>query len=500
MGIPSYYRTLVRTYPHLVRRCAKPIDWLWMDYNCLIYHCLRRPDLRPYPGLAGQDAWERELIQAIVAYTQKVATLVKPTQGVYIGIDGVVPMAKMKQQRLRRFKSSWITANAVVNAVANAGPQAASWDTNAITPGTAFMGLVRRALEALVKTRKGWVLSSSDEPGEGEHKVMEQIRTRSGPTDTHAIYGLDADLVVLSLLTQDTLRRSGATPSLVLFREEIDMGTLKRDAEGEEVFQWFSIDVLRDILATTVSVRDYCFAMTLLGNDFLPSSLSFKVRDGGHDELLRLLSESRVPLLQDDDTLSTEGLAALLGRFASLEEARLTQFLVRKGRQALPPMAVGEEQWPLAEQAEAFLLHRGRLVPSWRALTRSAFPSSTALYTSGLHWVWDYYRGLDVCYNWYYPWALPPLRGDLKESLSPSAAPPVALRKGEISTAEQLCLVLPPSSAHLLPSHRTFQQRAPEFFPTEFHFDSVGKHFFWECEAEIPIPSLLEVKRILGRV
>jgi hypothetical protein len=35
-------------------------------------------------------------------------------------------------------------------------------------------------------------------------------------------------------------------------------------------------------------------------------------------------------------------------------------------------------------------------------------------------------------------------------------------------------------------------------FPTEFGFESVGKRWFWECEADIPIPSILEVKKILA--
>ena len=493
MGIPSYYRTLVRNYPHLVRRCSKAIDWLWMDYNCLIYHCLRRPDLRPYPSASSreeQGGWERDLIQAIVAYTQKVVGLVKPTQGVYIGIDGVVPMAKMKQQRLRRFKSAWM---------AEQGGGPAGWNTNAITPGTVFMTLLRKALEALVKTQKGWVLSSSEEPGEGEHKVMSCLRAQKEP-GTHAIYGLDADLIVLSLLTQDTLARGGVPVSLTLFREEVEQGGLKRDSEGEEIFQWFSMDALRDILAEKVSLRDYCFAMTLLGNDFLPSSLSFKLRDGAHEELIHLLKGR---LLEEDDTVSVKGLGDLLRRFSALEEGRLARFLQRKAKQALPPLALGEEAWPLGEQAEAFLLTKTGLLPTWRTLYGTHFPSSVPLYLAGLQWVWDYYRGADVCYNWYYPWALPPLWSDLGEGLQgPLAPPPIQLRKGDITTAEQLCLVLPPSSAYLLPTpqHQTFQKLAPEFFPVEFGFDSVGKQFFWECEAEIPIPSILEVKRVLSRV
>jgi 5'-3' exonuclease len=500
MGIPSYYRTLVRLYPQLTRIRKEPVDWLWMDYNCLIYHCLRRPDLRPYPGESGREEWERDFIQAILAYTKRVVGLVQPTQGVFIGIDGVVPMAKMKQQRLRRFKSAW-TATAVPAATAATAAVTEGWNTNAITPGTAFMGLLRRALE-----KEKWCLSSSDEPGEGEHKVMARLRAQKEP-GRHAIYGLDADLVILSLLTQDTLTRKGVSTSLTLFREEVENGGLKRDTDGEEVFQWFSIDALRDILASQVPLRDYCFAMSLLGNDFLPSSLSFKLRDGAHDELLTLLAEKGCPplLVAADDSISVEGLRSLLQRFSALEETRLTHFLQRKARQAIPPygVAVGDETWPLAEQAEAFLLDHKRLVPTWRALYRSTFPSSTALYLSGLQWVWDYYRGHEVCANWYYPWALPPLWSELERGVQgPLRPPPIQLALSAISTAEQLCLVLPPSSYHLLPSakHRTLPVLAPEFFPTHFGFDSVGKHFFWECEAEIPIPSILEVKRLLQRV
>jgi len=439
-------------------------------------------------------AWERALVKEILLYTQKVVALVKPAKGVYIGIDGVVPMAKMKQQRLRRFKSAWMTDVATAIPVTTA-----SWNTNAITPGTAFMDLLRRSLEA----RKGWTVSSSDEPGEGEHKVMAHLRNQKVPGH-HVIYGLDADLVILSLLTQDTLLRSGTEHSISLFREAVEMGALKRDAEGEEVFEWFAIDVLRDILAKSVSVRDYCFAMTLLGNDFLPSSLSFKLRDGAHDELLKLLPLCP-RLLKADDTVSAEGLSVLLIRFSSLEEYRTGRFLQRKAKQAIPPVPVGDETWPLGEQAEAFLLSHARLAPHWRSLYRTTFPSSTAQYLSGLQWVWDYYRGLDVCYNWFYPWALPPLwsdlGGDLKRRLPfLPLSPPIALRKEAISTSEQLCLVLPPSSYYLIRSakHRTLPTLAPEWFPAEFSFDSVGKQWFWECEAEIPIPSILDVKRILG--
>ena len=171
MGIPSYYKKLLNTVPDLIKR-GRPdagIDWLFMDFNCLIYHCLHRADTPVYPGEAGREEWELQFIAAIVQYCLKVIKEVAPRSGVFIAIDGVVPMAKMRQQRLRRFKSVWLrNADANANAKANAN----SWDTNAITPGTLFMKKLHTGLSDMIRHKgKNWILSDSNQPGEGEHKL-----------------------------------------------------------------------------------------------------------------------------------------------------------------------------------------------------------------------------------------------------------------------------------------------------------------------------------------
>jgi hypothetical protein len=38
---------------------------------------------------------------------------------------------------------------------------------------------------------------------------------------------------------------------------------------------------------------------------------------------------------------------------------------------------------------------------------------------------------------------------------------------------------------------------APQFFPSTFEFESVGKRFFWECEAMIPILTVVELKELI---
>ncbi len=69
MGIPSYYRKLARSVKGLY--CERPsLDWLLMDYNCLIYQVLHT--MRPYPGSIGGDVWEKDFISEVTKYTSSI--------------------------------------------------------------------------------------------------------------------------------------------------------------------------------------------------------------------------------------------------------------------------------------------------------------------------------------------------------------------------------------------------------------------------------------------
>jgi len=320
MGIPSYYKKLTDQLPTLVsrRHPEAAIAWLFMDFNCLIYHCLQQ--MPPYGGNDTKAEWEAVLIENVTRYALKVIHDVSPKSGVVIAIDGVVPMAKMRQQRLRRFKSVWMTAHPQEGDSVSTGPK---WDTNAITPGTDFMKKLRVGLEKMIshKGRASWVLSSSDEPGEGEHKIMAEWR-KGIYQGNYAVYGLDADLIVLSLLGQTLYGNR-----VWLFREEMDKGKMVYDSMGEEQFEWFSIEVLREWLSSGVQdtrafLLNYCFAMSVLGNDFLPSSLGLKIREDGHAELLDHL---RTSSLIDPATLmiSDAGLLAFFQKLAISEKNRI---------------------------------------------------------------------------------------------------------------------------------------------------------------------------------
>ena len=48
------------------------------------------------------------------------------------------------------------------------------------------------------------IVSGSDVPGEGEHKILEYMREYALNKESHCIYGCDADLIMLGLSTSLT--------------------------------------------------------------------------------------------------------------------------------------------------------------------------------------------------------------------------------------------------------------------------------------------------------
>ena len=228
------------------------------------------------------------------------------------------------------------------------------------------------------------------------------------------------------------------------------------------------------------------------------------------DALHLLLSQSSL-VCPDTLELQEDGLLHLLRIFASQEETHIAHALFQKQRQAryVNGVPLGDKDWPLTQNEEAFLL-RGKetLVPGWQELYRTTFfPGQErsricSEYLYGIQWNWAYYTGRyeEVCFNWYYPFTLPPLWSWLCEETCPTFPGTVQVRVTDIRPVEQLAAVLPLESWGLIPPcpERSLPLLAPYWFPSSFSFHSVGKRFFWECEAMIPIPSILEVKRRLA--
>ena len=538
MGIPSYYRTLIQRLPHAIQRKApSSAATLVVDMNCMIYHVLKEPVMEavPYPGEAGKLGWERKLQTEVCSYLTHIWKEAGAPKQTYVALDGVVPYAKIKQQRFRRFKGgAWVAPTPIdgardtsapiggvlstsntIDGVWGVGATQTPWDKNAITPGTAFMEAMGSMLKETGK-KHGWIISDTNDPGEGEHKVLKWLlaqKEKGGLIEGAVIvYGLDADLILLCLIAGDKL---GDAFPIFLLREAMAFGKLVRleGSQGHVDLCFFQISTLRDSLQgknpwTKEQFYDYIFGMSFCGNDFLPTGLSLRIRDDGHSILLAGLNDLWSKDLNLVNIQPGSGIlrpnAQGLKTFAywiSRQEERLILTTIRRKMTA----RLGEDEadnLPLREQAEKPMIElKGDQVflkKGWQseycklAIGEDSLEQRKARVSDfwrGWCWILDYYQGRPVDLEWVYPAGYPPTWSDLVEHFELPADAWI-LREG-LKPQEQLALVLPLSSWGLMlkTPYRGLPARLPQFWPQGFALESFAKRFGWECEPMIPMLS-----------
>jgi 5'-3' exonuclease len=519
MGIPSYYRTLCKTVPSLLQNKLPKgtvVGKLWIDFNCIVYHCIRKPGTPEYPGEAGRVDWEEKLIEIVCNYVKELENICNPTDGVYIAIDGVVPMAKMRQQRKRRHKSVWLAQKEVECGK----PVADRWDSNCITPGTLFM---EKLASSLKKKSKRWTVSCAEQPGEGEQKLFHAMRKEAvaGGGKDIVVYGLDADLILMSMLHQIS---TSCSSNVWLFREHTEFGGKILYKENKEEYRYLHIQTLVNTISSSCNdvvkdkssyIIDYCASMMLLGNDFLPHGIWFTIRDGGHTLLEELLKDVRSKygsLVKEGFNWNLDALKYVIGQLALKEESYLLRWIKKKSV-CVPKVAntSSKDEWehemerwnnsPLTLFEEKCLLKSVSpvvLSDNWRSVYNETFVNSKTsvdlkyvvkTYIEGLDWSLKYISGESVSWTWTYPWSYPPLWEDIYNGLElfdvvgPNDVNPC------VTPQEQLALVLPIQSWSLLRDEilLTLPKVFPHLWNFELTFCTVGKRMMWECDPHVPL-------------
>lgn len=535
MGIPSFYKHLIQTITGLTSKTrATAPKAFCLDLNCAIYHCVKKLQHRKPYVEANRSQWEADLIKQVIAYIQQLDAYVKPTETLYIGVDGVAPMAKIKQQRARRFKSAHAAQEeARIRAEAQGKPYVRQprWDTNAITPGTQFMSALAVALRNYAKAnpKRQIVVSPADEAGEGEQKIMAWVRSTK-PSDV-VVYGLDADLIVLSLWTAAT-----ENIQVDLFREEVEFsGGVKEDALGDELYLYMNMNHLASTLheayarpeqSKSAFLCDFVALMSLLGNDFVPHGMALKIKDEGIQIALDIyknkLNTSLIAQAEDKSWhYNVETLGAMFQLLAADEDRAIHRATKKKLESRVGSTASKDpadqalaryNDQPVLWAAEKPLIWHMRapdqekpvlmLRNNWRetydklALWGADTTTVAKTYLESLSWTLAYYSGVPVDMNWYYPWLCPPRLESVAELCKTIKVIPVPQTKQpELKPLEQLAMVLPESSFHLLPTeYSALPKKYPYAWPEGWGVFSFGRRFLWECEPLVPLIQPQQIK------
>ena len=557
MGIPSYFSHFVREHRAIIKpvnRLPTSLNNLYLDCNGFIYEGV--------VNFTSEELLIKHVCDKLIYYIN----LLKPNNTVFIAFDGVAPVAKLDQQRKRRylswFQSKLVTdfanpkgtdfANPKMTDFANPNPkmtdfanpieEKTAWNTAAITPGTAFMAALAVAIKKRFNNPKEFgleqfIISCADEVGEGEHKIYEYIRDKSQyhKKTTTVIYGLDADLIML------TLNHLHVSDQLYLFRETPEfIKSIDSTLNPNELYLLdipaFGKYIKEDFQSTegteegVNAISDYIFLFFLLGNDFLPHFPALNIRTNGIDNLLNAykatISLKNLSLIHEGKIV-WKHVRLLIAHLGQQELGIIKQEYVQKEKQksykkkynnngSTPKKSFEDKLINLPSTDRAIELYINPSEPGWEArYYHSLFDIRLAddsegervkdiciNYLEGLEWTFKYYKTGCVDWRWTYKYQYPPLLVDLIRYIpyfDTAFLGTERLQHTAVNPLVQLSYVLPKQNLYLLPNGlgETLLKEKPEWYTDKCEFLWAFCRYFWEGHVKLPEIDIEVLEKII---
>ena len=509
MGIPSYFSHIIKKYGNVIKKfiAKMRVDNLYLDSNSIIYDSLRSINIDDYEDT---NAFEQSLYEAVCAKIEEYIDVIQPTQRVFIAFDGIAPVAKLKQQKSRRYRSKFIEH--VTREIE--GTTSKSWDSASITPGTSFMS----GLDDYVSTHFNEYMKHNDiiikysganEVGEGEHKLFDYIRTHKDyhSKTTTFIYGLDSDLIMLCL------NHLHISKHIYLFRESPDFASSLNEEVESNVHCYLDINQLSDGILRELGVynthstqnkkdkiSDYIFISFMLGNDFMPHFPALNIRTNG----IPILLETYKNLIKPHQSICKNNSIQWKLFKKLMEELSKHEFMYIKNEYKLRNKW---EQRPLVMKTTEDKLKKFNELPfrcrdtehfidpyshGWQhryykklfhmEINNTYKKQICVNYLEGMEWTLKYYSDGCVNYRWCYNYDYPPLLEDLVKYVPTLDVEMIDTDYSTISSTTQLAYVLPKQSLHLLP--RPLQERLlrsyASYYSTNCRFEWSFCKYFWE--------------------
>jgi 5'-3' exonuclease len=470
------------------------------------------------------------IIASVCSKIDEYILQLKPDNIVYIAFDGVAPVAKLEQQRSRRYKSLYQN-NISKSIFKDAKPD--PWNTTAITPGTNFMKKLNESIRIKYNEPKkynidSFVLSPSDKYGEGEHKLFEFIRQfpEHHKDKNTVIYGLDADLIMLSI------NHLPISQNIYLFRETPHfIKSINSELEPDESYiidipelaKIITLDMNNGVELTTEQqknrIYDYIFLCFFLGNDFMPHFPSVNIRTGGVDKMLNAYKATignSNENLTDGKKIYWKNVRKLVQHLANLEEENLkmeTKMRDRREKQELPDITPEDKfkKFDAIPQYERALeKHINPFKSNWQqryykclfdvdidAVRKKQICTN---YLEGLEWTMKYYTTGCPDWRWCYNHNYPPLFSDLLHYIPVFDAEFVPNKKpAPVTELVQLAYVLPKQSLHLLPEklYEGLVLNHIDWYKADCEFVWSYCRFFWEAHVQLPHIDIDELEKFV---
>ena len=514
MGIPSYFSYIVKNHRNIIKKINKlykNIDNLYLDSNSIIYDCLR--DVQDKYN-DDDDTFESILMESVCIKIDSYINKINPKRKVIIAFDGVAPIAKLEQQRSRRFKSMF---ESEINKKCGITNSSLKWNKTAITPGTKFMKKLNLYLNQWYLNKSNdtldIIISGSNKEGEGEHKLFQYIRDNmdAHSSETTMIYGLDADLIMLCL------NHLHVSKNIYLYRETPEFIKYIDSSLDPNKDYFLDIPLLSQFIIkemnnnrnvnNTYCMYDYIFLCFFLGNDFLPHFPALNIRTNG----IKYILNAYLNTVGKTNQNITNGkkihwgiLKKMISYLSDKEECYLKdEYKIRKKMEkrdfkSTTPLEKQQRYLniPIKNREIEYLIDPDSY--DWQNryykylfkidITNDLKKEICVNYMEGLEWTLKYYSSGCIDWRWMYNYNYPPLLEDLIRFM-PSWDTVMVEPKdpNPICSNVQLAYVLPVEYHSLINKRFVEKIKSMDCF-NNLHYDFQWSFckYFWESHVNLP--------------
>lgn len=385
MGVPGLFAYLSREYPSAFVKSQsttpRKFDAVYLDGNALLY------------PISAETKDPAEIAKMLLIVAQQYGATHQCMCHIYI--DGAAHMGKIKQQRARRFGYEPVTDVSVnIQDVGDGGERTSyetyTWTRAMFTPGTEMMRLIDEYVVAHMRDTRYpniGTYSSYREPGEGEHKLIRDIRELHIQHREIGIVGKDADLILLGM---GLIERTNERVIPMILRHDdfakpdgfkatdplyyIDCATLKKAITGD-------------------SIWNFIIATFFMGNDFTYSIPEIGDIRNAMPRVLDILRKNR-DLLYRNGNIHWDGMIVFIEEYLMVNT--IVPTIWKNAVSTVNGAMTSSVFDPLYYfHVSPFVVDRTRIVLSWMIT---------------IQWIFHYYHdGLDAAsIAWQYPAYFPP--------------------------------------------------------------------------------------------
>ena len=568
MGVPGFFSWLLRnkkwlyTNKLIIDNIDKKIKYLMLDTNCLLHPCVnyilekyKKGELELITNKPIRYQLEDLIWKKIKFNIDDMIKRLQP-EYIYIAIDGVAPMGKILQQRQRRYRflfdkkiklntnyiNEQIDKNIIVEEIGLDGINIPLQPISSIelTPGTDYMERLHNNIEAYVKylhtQNIKYIYSSYHVEGEGEHKILQYIKNHLNSNDIVVIYGLDADLLFLSLSI-------GEKNNLYIMREKQIFNNTPLDMDDYIDYNYVEIAKLHEMIKKlNITTYDFIVICYLIGNDFLPGILTTDIKKGGLDKIITAYEKvkTKIPNTNIISINNHNSQNKIYINHDFIKELFIELLWTEKwiwkniNRDKLIDRNVKPEidesnnkfnninndknknlkKFISGESSNTDCLDKIEFSTSIEyynyyfgiddiSIDKNIIKNMVQEYITGIEWCIRYYLNDCISWKWGYNYMITPLISDIIKFYPTK----IDIKKHdcELKPIEQLILAIPPDTYKYVINTKIINKLKKEksigyMFPESFDIDINKESIFWKCQVKIPMVEYEEYINIIKNI